>query len=265
MKNIVYTLLAFCTLGIWGCEDSVTEGTLSVDIKYKDKKQTIVTSLGDELGEFLTSKSSLPIKFEIAGVAAENGSSTEPLFAMIEVPIFTQEVTGNETSEALALKTKRVSMPAVSIGEYTGKLIVREGNSIAADKYHFDIKVTNVSGSAILDDALILEVKDFDIIGFSDFQSGVPVIERIADSPNQILFTAYDEDAAVIPAESIDFVARRDRGFKGIFVDDTNNGELWQVDFPVRPADTYVYLNEDERYINFALGKPGSYKITFYK
>lgn len=265
MKKILYTLIAFCTIGILGCEESDTQGTLSVDIKYKDKKQTIVTSLGDELGEFLTSKSSLPIKFEIESVTSENGSSTDALFELIEVPIYTQTITGNESEEALALKTKIANLPAVSVGEFTGKLIIREGNNIAADKYHFNIKVTNVSGSAILDDALILEVKDFDIIGFSDFQTGVPVIERVGDSPNQILFTALDENGVVIPATAIDFVAERAKGFKGIFVDDTAEGELWNVDFPVRPADTYVYLNEDERYINFALGKPGSYKVTFYK
>lgn len=265
MKNIVYTLVACCVICISGCEESETQGTLSVDIKYKDKKQTIVTSLGDELGEFLTSKSSLPIRFEIAGVTAENGSSTEALFEEVQVPTFTQAINGNESSEALALKTTLVDKPAVSIGEFTGEIIVREGNNIPADLYHLDIKVTNVSGSAIIEDALILEVKDFDIIGFSDFQSGVPVIERVGDSPNQILFTAFDENNVVIPSTAIDFVGERAKGFKGIFVDDTADGELWEVDFPVRPADTFVFLNEDERFINFALGKPGNYKITFYK
>ena len=265
MRNILYTLIAFCTIGIWGCEESDTQGTLSVDIKYEDKKQTIVTSLGDEMGVFLTSKSSLPIKFEIESVTAENGSSTDALFELIEVPIYIQKITGEESAEALALKTKIANLPAVSVGEFTGKLIVREGNNIAADNYHFNIKVTNVSGSAILDDALILEVKDFDIIGFSGFQSGVPVIERVGDSPNQIVFTAYDENAEVIPADAIDFVTDRADGFKGIFVDDLAEGEVWKVDFPVRPSNTSVSLNGETRSINFALGKPGSYKVTFYK
>ncbi len=264
MKKIRNILVACCVVFAIGCDQSDTEGTLSVDIKYKDKKQTIVTGLGDELGEFLPSKSSLPIRFEIVGVRAENGSSTAALEEMVEVPVYSSEITGNETPEALALKTNIVLLPAVSISEYTGELVVREGNAILADKYHFDIKVTNVSGSAILEDALILEVKDFDVLSFSDFQGGAPVIEKVADSPNQILFTAFEEGVQ-IPSDSIDFVAERARGFKGIFVDDTAEGELWKVDFPVRPADTYVYLHGDQRYINFALGRPGSYKITFYK
>ena len=265
MKKIIIVLIAFCSLGIWSCQEADTEGTLSVDIKYLDKKQTIVTGLGDELGEFLTSKSSLPIRFEIVNVVSENGNSTEALFEEVKVPIIKQELNGNESAEALALKTDTVLLPAVSIEEFTGRLKVRERNNLISDKYHFDIKVSNVSGSTILEDALILEVKDFDIISFSEFESGVPVIERVADTPNQILFTAFDETGAPIPAESIDFVTDRASGFKGIFVDDTPEGELHNVSFPVLPASTTVTLSGDNRFINFALGKPGSYKITFYK
>lgn len=264
MKNIIYVLVGLCLMGTLACEQDDSSGTLSVDIKYLDKKQTTVTGLGDRLGTFLPSKSSLPIKFEIVNVTAENGSSTESIFELIDVPIFTRSINGNETPAELALKIDTVKQSAVGIEEFTGVLNVREGNQIIADKYHFDIKVSNVSGSAILKDALILEVKDFEIFGFSDFQGGAPVIERIADSPNQILFTAFDE-GIVIPSDSIDFVAQRARGFEGVFVDDMPDGELWSVNFPVRRSDTFVYLKGDQRYIDFALGKPGSYKITFFK
>ncbi len=251
-------------IGIWACEQDDTSGTLSVDIKYLDKKQTTVTGLGGLFGEFLPSKSSLPIKFEIINVVAENGSSTEAVFEEVDVPTFIKKVTGQETPAELALKVDTVKLPAVSIEEFTGQLNVREGNRLLADKYHFDIKVSNVSGSAILKDALILEVKDFEIFGFSDFQGGAPVIERIGDSPDQILFTAFDE-GVVIPADEIDFVAQRKRGFKGIFVDDMPEGELWSVSFPVLRSNTFVYLKGEQREIDFALGKPGNYKITFFK
>ena len=265
MERMKLILLIICVVCVFGCEESETEGTLSVDIKYKDKKQTIVTGLGNALGEFLTSKSSLPIRFEIENVVSENGTNTETLFELVKAPIIIQALNGDETPTALKLKSDTVMMPSVSIEEFTGKLIVREGNNLLADKYHFDVRVTNVSGSLVLEDALILEVKDFDVLDFNNFITGVPVIERLGDTPHQILFTAFNENAEIIPAESIDFIGERDAGFRGIFVDDTADGELWNVNFPVKPASTYVYLNDEQRFINFALGKPGNYKITFYK
>ncbi len=265
MKKIDIIIVALFAICIISCEQSGTEGTLSVDIKYKDKKQTIVTGLGDKLGDFLTSKSSLPIKFEIDNVVSENGTPTDALFEMIKTPVVIHKLNGNETPAALALKTDTVMLPAVSIEEFTGKLLVLEGNHLISDTYHFDVKVTNVSGSMVLEDALILEVKDFNVLDFSDFQTGAPVIERVGETPHQILFKAYNEDMQEIPSDSIDFIGERASGFRGIFVDDTPEGELWNVDFPVRPASTYVYLNGDQRFVNFALGKPGNYKITFYK
>ena len=167
-------------------------------------------------------------------------------------------------------------VPAVAINEYTGVLEIQEGNKIPAGEYHFDIQVSNKSGIRLLTDALVVEFKETDVLSWSPGMAKQPEIERVGDEPNQIRFVAY-LDGQALPGDYIDFTKDRAAGFKGTFVDDTNDGEIWNVNFPVKQADTYAtwkivtevggveQVSYEAYNFNFVIGIPGSYVVRLYK
>ena len=100
-----------------------------------------------------------------------------------------------------------------------------------------------------------------------------PIIERVGDTPYQIVFEGYLDDEK-LHGDRIDFTKNRSSGFKGTFVNDTPEGEIWNVNFPVDYSNTYCtwkvidslgtasYVSEN---FDFVLGRPGSYVIKLYK
>lgn len=270
MKNIkkhLHLLIALAlVLGFfWSCEEDVTIGNLAVDMKYKDQKQTVVTGLSARVGEFQFSKSSLPLTFEIIGMSEKNGGSIAELTEQIKVPIYTQGVTQVESEEIRASKRDTVMLPAVEVEKNTGDFIIHGGNHIKEGSYSFDLKITNISGEAILNEGFILEVLPHAIFSSSNF-GGSPTIEKVADSPNQIVFKAFDVAAdTVITADKFHFMTSREDGFVGVFAGDTSEGEVWNVQFPLLPSNTIVSFAEKEARINFALGVQGKYVIKLYK
>ncbi len=271
MEKVIKVIsLVLCFGFLASCEDNIGEGSLAVDIKYENQRLSVVTGLPNRVGNFLSTTSSRPIEFEIVGVTAENGSNTEELFRMVETTVFAREAHtyNNESEASLALKSKVIEVPALQIEKYTGTLIVNDNNTIPSDVYHLDIRVSNVSGSRVIQDAVILEVKDFDLIDFSNV-GGKPEITRLGDTPHEIVFRGFNGETEVLSTE-IDLFTSRDRnGFNGVFVNDTDEGEVWAVDFPIRSAWTGInILNaapENESFINFAIGRPGRYEIKVYK
>lgn len=262
----LYIAALFFTLSFSSCEEDITVGNLAVDMKYKDKKQTAVTGISARVGEFQFSKSSLPLTFEIVSVVEENGGSTAEIFESIKVAIYTDAVSQLESDEIKASKQDTVMLPAVEVETHTGDFIIHSGNNIQEGTYVFDMKVTNVSGEVILSEAFVLEILPYTVFWFNNF-GGTPTIERISDSPNQILFKAYDvaNNNTEITADKYDFMTDRESGFEGIFAGDTDQGELWDVQFPVWPASTKVNINGKTANMNFALGVPGNYVIKLYK
>lgn len=249
----------------WSCEEDVTVGNLAVDMKYKDQKQTVVTGLSSRVGEFQFSKSSLPLTFEIIGVVEKDGGSIAEITEEVKVPIYTQAVTLVESEDIKASKRDTVLLPAVQVEEHTGDFIIHGGNNIKEGIYTFDLKITNVSGDVDLTEAFILEVLPFTVFEFNNF-GGTPTIERVGDSPHQIIFKAYDVAAdTVIMADEFHLMTSREDGFVGVFAGDTEQGEEWDVQFPVLPASTTVTFEGKVARINFALGVPGKYVIKLYK
>ena len=136
-------------------------------------------------------------------------------------------------------------------------------------EYHFDIEVSNTSGSMILQDAIIIEFKEYEVISYSRGMAQEPVIERVGDSPHQILFQGY-LNGQQLHGNMIDFTFNRELGFKGTFRNDTPEGEVWDVNYPVYPSNTYCtwkIISKDEdgtetvTYVsenfNFILGRMG--------
>ncbi|PWK72542.1 uncharacterized protein DUF5007 [Mucilaginibacter oryzae] len=276
-KNIIWLLIlvvsACGSLLISGCKKIPAEGSIAPDISYRNRKQYAVSGLPLNIGDFKVSTSTLPLNFEVVQLKEVSGKSVAALNQKIPVVRYKEAIVGNETPEELKLKTDTVMTPAVSINKFTGKLEILEGNKIPAGEYHFDIKVSNQSGDKILKDALVVEFKEFDVISYSSGMAKAPEIERVGDTPNQIRFEGYLNNVA-LTGEQIDFTKNRSGGFKGTFVNDAADGEIWKVNFPVKESDTYCtwqvkdgsgnisYVSEN---FNFVVGLPGSYVIRLYK
>jgi len=258
------------------CTKIPQEGSIAPDITYKNRKQYAISGLQLNIGSFQPSTSTLPLKFEIMEIREPGGKPVSALTDEIPVIRYKEAITGNESAEELALKSDTVMVPAVSINEYTGVLEIQEGNKIPAGEYHFDIQVSNQSGSKLLTDALVVEFKEQDIISWSSGMAKQPEIERVGDTPNQIRFVAY-LDGQPLPGDYIDFTKDRAAGFKGTFVNDTDDGEIWNVNFPVKEADTYAtwkivtevggveQVSYESYNFDFVIGIPGSYVVRLYK
>lgn len=267
-------LVAICFL--WSCVEVPAPGSIAADIGYKNTKQYTLSGMSGSIGTFEASSSTLPLAFEIVGVREANGQDVSALKELISVVQYKEPVDGNESAEELKMKTDTVQLPALSINEYTGQIETQEGNKIPPGEYHFDIKVSNSSGSFLLKDALVIVFQGQQVVSYSSGMAKAPEIERVADSPNQILFVGY-LDGVALPGDRIDFTVNRSRGFKGTFVNDTEAGEVWNVKFPVNSSDTYctwkVVENIDgvekvsykSENFNFVLGLSGSYVIRLYK
>ncbi len=258
------------------CTKIPQEGSIAPDITYKNRKQYAISGLQLNIGSFQASTSTLPLKFEIMEIREPGGKPVSALTDEIPVIRYKEAIVGNESAAELALKSDTVKVPAVAINEYTGVLEIQEGNKIPAGEYHFDIQVSNQSGSKLLKDALVVEFKEFDVLSWSSGMAKQPEIERIGDAPNQIRFVAY-LDGQPLSGDYIDFTKDRAAGFKGTFVDDTDDGEIWSVKFPVKEADTYAtwkivtevggveQVSYESYDFNFVIGIPGSYVVRLYK
>lgn len=270
---LVATLATCASLLLGGCQKIPAEGSIAPDISYKNRKQYAVSGLQLNIGEFQASSSTLPLKFEVVALRELTGKTVAAMSEKIPVVRYKEPIVGNETPAELKFKTDTVMTPAVSINPFTGQLEILEGNKIKAGEYHFDVKVTNTSGSKVLTDALVVEFKETDVKSFSTGMAKAPVIERVGDTPNQIKFVGYLNNVP-LAGDQIDFTQNRASGFKGTFVNDAADGEIWQVKFPVKESDTYVtwrvvgtggavsYVSEN---FNFVIGLPGSYVIRLYK
>lgn len=256
------------------CKKVPQEGSLAPDINYKNRKQYATSGLQQNIGSFQASTSTLPLKFEIVEVREQTGKKTTALSEKIPVLRYKQALVGNESEEELKLKTETVMTPAVSINPFTGALEVLEGNKIPAGEYHFDIRVSNTSGDRVLKDALVIEFKEFEVKSYSSGMTKAPEIERVGDTPNQIRFVGYLNNVP-LAGDQIDFTKDRSLGFKGTFVNDTNDGEIWNINFPLKESNTTCtwrvvnqttgavsYVSEN---FNFVIGLPGSYVVRLYK
>ncbi|WP_188505153.1 DUF5007 domain-containing protein [Parapedobacter pyrenivorans] len=270
---------ALITLGLFlagSCVDIPKEGSLAPDINYRNRKQQAIAGLAQSIGDFQVSTSTLPLYFEIVNITEANGNDVSALQQEIPVIRYTKPVVGDETAEELKLKSDTVRIPAVAINQHTGRLEIQEGNGIRAGEYHFDIQVSNSSGTRLLKDALVIEFAEYELKSWSGSMAKAPEIERVGDAPNQILFVGH-LDGMPLHGNRIDFTESRALGFKGTFVDDTQQGEIWNVGFPVKEATTYcnwkITTNEsgvgastyENAEFNFVLGRPGSYIIRLYK
>lgn len=273
------SLLAATIVAVFGillfeaCTKVPMEGSIAPDISYKNRKQYAISGLKQNIGNFQVSTSTLPLKFEIVEVRELTGKQVTSLNENIPVLRYKEPIVGNETAAELLLKTDTVMTPAVSINPFTGQLEILEGNRIPAGEYHFDIRVANNSGAKVLKDALVIEFKEVEVKSWSSGMVKQPEIERIGDTPNQIRFVGYLNNVP-LSGEQIDFTKERSAGFKGTFVNDANDGEIWQVKFPVKESNTYcswkitgsngivTYVSEN---FNFVIGLPGDYVVRLYK
>lgn len=267
-------ILSLCTsLLFTACTKIPMEGSIAPDISYKNRKQNAVSGLQQNIGNFQASTSSLPLKFEIVEVRELSGKPTAALGEMIPVLRYKSPIVGNESPAELALKTETVMTPAISINAFTGQLEILEGNKVPAGEYHFDIKVANNSGAKVLKDALVIEFKEVEVKSWSAGMQRQPVIERIGDTPNQIRFVGHLNNVP-LAGDQIDFTRERAAGFKGTFVSDSNEGETWQVNFPLKESNTYCswkvtsptgVLSYQSENFNFVIGLPGNYVVKLYK
>lgn len=273
--NFILFILGAALLPM-GCTEVPSLGSIAPDVRYKNRKQYAISGMEQNIGDFLSSSSTLPLNFEIVNVWETNGREVTSFNEDIPVISYNASVVGGESEDELRLKTDTVMKPAVSLNPFTGKLEILEGNRIPAGEYHFDIRVSNTSGSTLLQDAIVVEFKEYEMTSWSTGMAKAPEIERVADAPNQILFVAH-LNGVPLPGDRIDFTTNRASGFKGTFVNDTPEGEIWKASFPVKSADTYCswqiidevggvtstsYVTEN---MNFVLGRPGSYVIKIFK
>ena len=277
MKNIIkYILVISFTLALFSCEEIPAPGSIAPDVKYKNRKQFAISGMQQNIGYFEASSSTLPMKFAIVNIYETSGQDISALTEELPVVQYNSAIVGNETPDELALKTDTVSKPAISVNTFTGQIEIQEGNNIPAGEYHFDIEITNTSGSKVLEDAIVIEFKEYEIASWSRNMVQQPVIERIGDEPHQILFQGF-LNGEQLPGNRIDFTQNRSVGFKGTFVNDTSDGEIWEVNFPVDYSNTYctwsiIETVEGEETISFVsenfdfvLGRPGNYIIKLYK
>jgi hypothetical protein len=272
-RLLITTVCACEVLLMSACTKIPQEGSIAPDISYKNRKQYAISGLQQNIGNFQASSSTLPLNFEIIEVRELSGHNTANLKENIPVVRYKEPIVGNETPAELLLKTDTVMTPAVTINQHTGQVEILEGNKIPAGEYHFDVKVSNQSGSKVLKDALVIEFKEFEVKTWSAGMLKQPEIERVGNTPNQIRFVGYLNNKA-LAGDQIDFTKNRAAGFKGTFVNDANNGEIWDVKFPLKESDTYctwkttsstgvvTYVSEN---FNFVIGLPGSYVVRLYK
>ncbi len=270
------TLLGSAILLTSACSKIPAEGSIAPDITYKNRKQYAISGLQLNIGDFQPSTSTLPLKFEVMEIREPGGGKVSALNEEIPVIRYKEAIVGNESAAELALKTDTVMVPAVRINENTGILEIQEGNRIPAGEYHFDIQVSNQSGATLLKDALVIEFKESDVLSYSSGMAKKPEIEKVGDAPNQLRFVAY-LNGQPLSGEFIDFTRDRASGFKGTFENDTEDGEIWKVNFPVKQADTYAtwkivtevdgveHVRYESHNFNFVIGIPGSYVIRLYK
>lgn len=272
MKQTVISLILLVTV-LFGCVEIPNPGSIATDVRYVNRTQFAISGNPMVIGEFNLSTSTLPVSFNILEIKEANGGSIDALSETIPVMVYTEKIIGDETEEELALKSATIEMPALSIDEFTGQITVRKGNSIPVGVYSFDIEITNTSGSKVLEDAIIIEFKEYEVSSYASSMAKEPIIERVADSPNQILFVGYINDTP-LHGNMIDFTEDRESGFEGIFVNDSQNGELWSVTFPVVPSTTtcnWKMIDEegvityDGASFDFTIGRPGSYVVRIYK
>lgn len=269
-------LFACGVLLVNACTKIPQEGSIAPDISYKNRKQYAISGLQQNIGNFQASTSTLPLNFEIIEVRELNGLNTAALNEDIPVVRYKEPLVGNESPAELLLKTDTVKTPAVSINQHTGQVEILEGNKIPAGEYHFDVRVSNQSGSKVLKDALVIEFKEFEVKSWSSGMLKQPEIERVGDSPNQIRFVGH-LNGAPLAGDQIDFTKNRAAGFKGTFVNDANDGEIWSVKFPVKESDTFCTwkivksaggvdeVTYESQNFNFVIVLPGSYVIRLYK
>lgn len=274
--NLTVTIFVCGMLLMSACTKIPQEGSIAPDITYKNRKQYATSGLEQNIGVFQASTSTLPLNFEIMDIKETSGKDISALKENIRVVKYKAPIVGNETPAELLLKTDTVMTPALSINRYTGQVEILEGNKIPAGEYHFNIKVSNQSGSKVLQDALVIEFKEFEVKTWAPGMLKQPEIERVGDTPNQIRFVGHLNGVA-LGGDQIDFTKDRAAGFKGTFVNDANNGEIWSVKFPVKESDTYCTwrvvsstggtntVSYEALNFNFVIGLPGSYVIRLYK
>lgn len=275
-KTMLILFAVGLLLSLYGCTEVPSLGSIAPDIRYKNRKQYTISGTQQEIGEFLSSTSTLPLNFELVRVWETNGGEVSALNEELPIVSYNTAIVGGESEEELRLKSDTVLRPAITLNAFSGKIEIVKGNNIPAGEYHFDIRVSNSSGDLVLNDAIVIEFIEHEVKAWSSGMERPPEIERIADSPNQIRFVGHLQGAP-LGGDRIDFTVNRSTGFKGRFMDDTPDGELWGVDFPVLAADTYCtwqlqqevngatttsYVTEN---FNFVLGRPGSYVIKLYK
>ncbi len=278
LKNITYTLLiAILLLATFtGCQEDIKVGTLSVDMKYFDKKQETTVGFSGEFGSFYFSKSSLPIEFSIENVTEEGGGSIKELSDMVRISIYDQIVVSGDSDAAKEMKNDSIDVPAVEIDKYTGELIVHNNNKVLPGTYHFNVGLSNVSGFKVLEDALILKMNAFTMPWFSTDLGGKPEINYLGASPEQIVFKIYRyniETKVFDMLSTVDhfFIKRSD--FEGndhsYILEDTHHaGETWQVQFPIS-FDGSFYDIEDGSYkdkggAEIDFGQPGNYEVKIF-
>nr|WP_068888806.1 DUF5007 domain-containing protein [Pedobacter panaciterrae] len=270
------TFLVYGVLLMNACTKIPQEGSIAPDISYKNRKQYAISGLEQNIGDFQVSTSTLPLNFEILDIQETNGKNISALKENVPVIRYKEPLVGNETPAELLLKTDTVMTPALSINQHTGKVEILEGNKIPAGEYHFNVKVSNQSGSKVLKDAIVIEFKEYEVKSWASGMLKQPEIERVGDSPNQIRFVGHLNGVA-LGGDQIDFTKNRASGFKGTFVNDASDGEIWSVKFPVKESDTFCTwkmvsssggantISYEAYNFNFVIGLPGSYVIRLYK
>lgn len=278
IQKIRYSFLlalvfVFSTLG---CEDDLKVGTLSVDMKYFDKKQETTVGFSGKFGDFYFSKSSLPIEFSIENIYEENGGSIAELSELVKISVYDQAVVSGDSELALSMKSDTVDVKTVDIDKFTGELIVHKNSNVLPGVYHFDIRIKNVSGEKVLKDAIVLEMSGFTMYSFSTDLGGKPEINYLGSSPDQIVFKTYKYNAETKVFDQISTVdhlyLKREhfRGNNNSYIkEDTNEGgEVWQVEFPVTFDGNFYDIETngfaDKGWADIDFGQPGNYEVKVF-
>src|SRR5690606_40705654 len=127
---------------------------------YKNRKQYAISGMQQNIGDFLSSTSTLPLNFEIVNIRETNGKDVAAFDEQIPVLEFKSPIVGGETEEELRLKTDTVMKPAVSVNPFTGNIEILEGNNILAGEYHFHITVFNKSRTRLYKYAMFVESQE---------------------------------------------------------------------------------------------------------
>lgn len=278
IQKMKYSFLAaiVLVLSAVGCQDDLKVGTLSVDMKYFDKRQETTVGFSGRFGEFYFSKSSLPIEFYIEGVYEEDGGSVEELSEMVKISVYDQAVVNGDSELALGMKSDTVEVKTVDIDKFTGQLIVHKNSNVPPGTYHFDIRIKNVSGEKVLDDAIVLKLAGFTMHSFSTDLGGKPDIAYIGASPDEIVFKTYKynvETKVFDQISTVDHLYLKRPHFEGnnnsyIKEDTHENGEIWRVEYPITfdgnfyDIDGVSYVDKGWAEIDF--GQPGKYEVKVF-